>query len=421
MRILVVGGGLLGLASALALVERGHRVEVVEAREGVGLETSFANGGMLTPSMSDPWNAPGALGHLLGSFFDPHAALKLRLRALPSLAGWGLAFLCHATAARHAAATLANFRLAAYSVARTDDWRARYALAYEAETLGTLKVFRDAASMRGPLDHARRLASEGLRFEELSAAETVALEPALAPVEGEIAAALHFPADQAGDAHLFCRELARVLAGQGATLHLSTPARGLCIAHGRCVGVRTAEGELRADAVVLAAGVLGPALLAGTGVRLPIRPVKGYSVTVELADPFPMPRRPVIDDARHAAVTPLGHRLRLAGTAEFCGFDRRLDPQRIDNLYRIFAALYPQLASRIDPQRSLPWAHFRPMSSDGRPFIGASALPGLYLNTGHGHLGWTMAAGSGCLLADLIDGRPAALDPAAFAPGPGRA
>jgi len=416
MRIIIIGGGLIGLASAQALIERGHDVLVLEAREDVGLETSYANGGMLTPSLPEPWNGPGVLTHLLQSLFDPRAALKLRPRVLPSLVGWGIAFLRNSRESRYLAATEDNYRLAVFSLARTLDVSRRLALNYDLAERGTLCLFEDRANLENRRQVCELLAPLGLRFEDYTPAAVVAAEPLLAPIRDRLVGGIWLPDDARGDAHRFCQALAVAIREQGGEIRTGTRVQALVRVKGRVAAVLTGDGEVAADRIVVAAGVDSSLLLRGVGVRVAVQPAKGYSITIDAGDLGPLPSAAIADDASHAVVTTFGTRLRVVGTAEFAGFDKRLTPARIDNLHRILAHLLPRLAARISPADDQPWAGLRPLSADGRPYIGPTSIPGLFVNTGHGALGWTLAMGSGHLLAGLLDGTPTAVDPTPFLP-----
>lgn len=419
MRVIVVGAGLIGAASAWHLVRRGHEVIVIERGARPALGASYANGGMLTPSMADPWNAPGVWRELLGSVGRPDSPLLLRARAIPSLAGWGLRFIANSTSERFEANTAKNLRLAAYSVAGMEALRREESIDYDAATLGTLKLYRDAAAFEAGLAKARGLAQGLVEVRPLDAAGVVALEPGLAGIEARIAGGLHFPKDESGDAHRYATQLCEAAERRGARLVFDTQVEGVAHEHGRVLGVRAAGGLLQADAVVLASGIDVPQLLRGVGPRLPIAPVKGYSITCVPADPAagPLPLRlPVVDDALHAAVTPLGRTLRIAGTAEFAGPDARIAPERIANLRELLHAILPRHAGRLLGGEVRPWAGMRPMCADGVPCIGRAGPAGLYVNAGHGHLGWTMADGSARLLADLLEGRAPELEARDYSP-----
>ena len=402
MNTLVIGGGLIGLTSAYVLQSQGESVTLLEANNGLGLEASYANGGLLTASMSDPWNSPGVYRQLTASLLDANAAIKLRLSALPSLLSWGTQFIRHSSRHRHNAAMAANYRLSTYSLAKTSALREKLALVYQSESVGSIKLFRDRASMAASLSMAENLRDLGLKFVPLTSDALIEREPALAPIQQTIAGGLYFPDDETGDAFLFCQSLARAFTAAGGTIQTNTAVQRLVVEQQKVIGIETSEGIVAAKRVVVAAGNRSSDLLKPTGLRLPIKPVKGYSLTLELDDSALSPRIPVIDDGLHAAATPLGSQLRLAGTAEFAEFDQRLDRSRINHLLGLLQALYPDIYRRTDPKAALPWAGLRPVSADGKPFIGLSSVEGLYVNTGHGHLGWTMAMGSAHLLASLI-------------------
>ncbi len=421
MRILIVGAGLAGLSAAWSLHRRGLRdLTVVEALDGPGQGASHANGALLHPSFPEPWNAPGIAWQLLRDLGNEDAAALVRLKQLPQLAGWGLRFLREATPARYLAHSLANMALARHGLPRMAAVR-EAGIDYAWRPTGSLVLLRTPEALQVARGWSGRLEAAGLRRRWLSADEAVALEPALAPQAGRFAGAIHNLEDERGDALAYCRGLATWLAGQGVALRWRTPVLGLATQGGRVTGVHTTTGErLEADAVVLAAAAHGAPLLRGLGIDLPVRPAKGYSVTFAPAAGAPapvLPRLAVIDVDLHAAIVPVGDdRLRIAGTAEFCGFDTRIAPRRIDTLVRAAGSLYPMLGGAPAWSRTA-WAGLRPMSADGVPLVGPTAREGLWLNTGHGHLGWTQAMGSGELLADLLAGRAPGLDPAPYAPG----
>jgi len=410
----VIGGGLAGVSVCYELVSRGYQTVLYESRDGIALETSYANGAMLTPSMADPWNAPGVHRHLAASLFDPRSAMKLRLKAVPSLIGWGRQFLRHSTRDRHEAATRACFLLGQHSMRRTRELRRSLSLEYDAATAGTLKVFTSPAAMEGPLALAGRLATLGLVFEALDAAKTVATEPALAGIRDNIAGSIRFPDDETGDARQFCERLVATFVEAGGISRTKTRVDGIATEKGRAVGVYVGGRLEPADEVVIAAGNASVTLARKLGIALPIRPAKGYTVTFDASQLEGAPAIPIVDDARHTAIVPIGRRLRIVGTAEFAGNDLTIRPERIENLFSVLSELMPGVARQLPRSSALPWAGLRPMSADGLPFIGPSAIPGLYINAGHGHLGWTLASGSAHLLADLLEGRPPAIDPAPY-------
>lgn len=411
---IIIGGGLAGVATLFELARRGVAATLLEARDGVALETSRANGGMMTPSMSEPWSGPGVGRHLFASLFEPDAAMKLRLHAVPGLAVWGLRFLRNSVPSRHRAAAAANYALAAYSSRKTEEWRVEFGLEYDAANCGSMKLLDAPEAMATAIGAAEQLAPLGLRYQILDADRTVEIEPQLADIRERIAGAIHYPDDRMGDAHLFTRAIADKALKLGADIRTGVRVLSVSVDGGRIAGVTTDRGAFNARSIILAAGNASAEIAHALGVHLPIKPVKGYSLTYKMAGRRDLPRLPVIDEAMHAAVAPIGDRLRAVGTAEFAGDDRTLRQDRIDNLRRFLKRLYPSLSRDLDDSAGEAWAGLRPMSADGTPFIGDTRVGGLWVNSGHGHLGWTMAAGSASLIADLILGARPAIDPSPY-------
>lgn len=422
MKIAIVGAGLAGLCAARSLhATGGHEITVFESRAGPGLETSHANGALLHPSAVDPWNSPGILRFLLANLGNERSPVLLRPRALPSLLGWGWRFVRESAADRHRAHTLANVALALRSVALMRPLRDQ-GLEYGAAPSGSLAIYRDPAAFAQGCERARWLGEHGVPCRVLSRDEAVALEPALAPIAHTLAGGLHNTGDEAGDAYRFCLALAARLESLGVVLRWNTPVQALVQERGRVTGVRVAGGAPEAfDAVVLAAAWWSVALAAPLGLSLPVRPAKGYSVTLPLpgmADSAAgNPRTPIVDHDQHVAVVPVvGERLRIAGTAEFCGESRTIDAARIGNLMQMLLQVYPALAPHARRAPRQEWTGLRPMCADGKPLIGRTRLEGLYLNTGHGQLGWTTAAASAEMLAAAVTGEAGPLDPTPFSP-----
>lgn len=409
MQVLVVGSGLLGLTTAFYLARAGCEVRVVDRAEGPGRATSYANGGMLHASQANPWNEPGVTGLLLRSLGREDAAVLVRLRALPALLGWGLRFLQQSQPARYLRNFEKNAHLARYSLSLMPELRAALDGDYHYAACGTLKLFRQPRAFAAAGEFGRQLEAWNIPYELVDARRAVELEPALAPIARDLAGGVYFPADEAGDAQRFCELLTAACRRLGVRFDFGIDIDRLLRRGSRLEGVLGSSGLLTAEAYVLAAGPWSPLLAQGVGLALPVRPAKGYSITVPLGDWREPPRLPVIDDSLHAAVCPLGDRLRVAGTAEFAGYDLTLTPSRIDNLYSLVTRLYPAFAPHLDRRVSLPWCGLRPMSADGVGLMGRTPLDNLYLNTGHGPLGWTMAAGAGRLVADEITGRTPAL------------
>ncbi|MFQ6006243.1 MAG: FAD-dependent oxidoreductase, partial [Woeseia sp.] len=261
MKILIIGGGLQGLCSAQVLLDRGHSVHLLEALDGVGLETSFANGGLITPSKCEPWNGPGAVKYLLTTLLTSSSAFRLRPKAIPSLFFWGLDFLKHSTASRHMAALKANFDLATYSKHKTTELRQRLGLEFEHAASGTLNVYREGE----PIDALRRqaefLAQYGLRYEELDSEGVISTEPALRFAKDRVKGAFYYPDDDSGDAYLFCTEFKREIEAGGAVVQTGLRVTRLIVKRRTVTGVETELGQIGAEAVLVAAGHRSPALV----------------------------------------------------------------------------------------------------------------------------------------------------------------
>lgn len=409
----VVGAGLIGVSTAFALARRGVAVTIVDQQDGPGQGASNANGGMLTPSMADPWNAPGVWRDLLRWYGRDNAPMLLRTKAIPSLAGWGLRFLSATSQQHYQRATALNVRLGLYSLQVLDRWRRSTNLSYDGAQKGTAKIYRGADAFRQGVAKAEKMKAMGVSYELLSPDALIEREPALAPIRGALSGTVYFPNDEAGDAFKFTNELLRETAKCGVRTKWGARVKRLDIRKRAVAGVILENGEtIAADRVVIASGAHAPRLAAQAGVKLAVKPVKGYSVTFSTKHLLSNERLgiPIVDDGLHAAVTPLGDRVRVSGTAEFTGFDSRLDPARIDNLRVILRAILPEQSQALEKDELQCWANFRPMHAYGAPWIGPARTKGVYLNAGHGHLGWTLAAGSGEALAQEILGETSGFD-----------
>lgn len=397
------------------LARAGHQVTVIDRQEGAGRETSFANGGFLSPSMPEPWNTPGCWRVLLGSLGRSDAPLQLRFKALPSLVGWGIAFLRNSEPSGFARNSVSNLLLSIHSLEVLKRLRQEAQIEYASGAVGALKLFRSRATFDHALAAAERLQDAGLSFRRLSRDETVAVEPALTPVAAQLIGSIHYFVDEVGDAYSFCVALAERARQQGVEFLFGTSVTSLEVRSSTVMGVQTSAGQVTADQYVLAAGSYSPLLAAPIGVPIPVRPAKGYSVTFDLPDTGFALRLPVVDDDLHAGVIPLERALRIAGTAEFAGFDLTLRRERIRRLVQLAQEIFP--AAGLNPASAKSWCGLRPMSADGVPIIGKTSVSNLWVSTGHGHLGWTMAAGSAKLLADMISGEAPSLDPQPYSWG----
>ena len=418
MRVVIVGGGVIGISTAYWMREYGADVTIIERRSAVGEETSARNGSLLHPSLAEPWNSPGIFRTMISNFGREDSAMLLRLGALPSMIGWGLRFVRESSPDRFKANALRNMRLAVNSTHELARIRAATNINFHWYKRGTLTVFRE----RKALDEARRwyesLAGVGISVETLDPAGVLAVEPTLADVVTHLVGAIHAGNDEAGDPQAYSRELAGWLVKAGVQLRLNQSVNRIKRRAGRIDGFELASGEcVTADHYILAAGSYTVPLAESTGIRLPVRPVKGYSLTLPRISDAVAPWTPVADAAMHMAVIPVGSdRIRVAGTAEFCGFDTAPNPSRAANLLSLLGGIFPQFASRVKGLDTQPWNGLRAVSADGVPLIGPTQHPNLWVNTGQGHAGWTLAAASGRLLADLICGQQTAVSEADYTP-----
>lgn len=399
MTVAVLGAGVIGAATAYALARGGADTVLIERREGPALEASFANGGQISPSHSDPWAQPGAAAQLLRRMFDAEA--PVRVRPAPSRAFWRWArlFAAACTAENAAAGTERMLRVAAYGQARLRAAAEETGAAYDRGADGLLHVFRSPRAFEAAKAQAARVSALGRPREIVSARMCVEIEPALAGAE--LAGGMFSPEDESGDAYAFSSALWRAFQDLGGRVRTGTEAAGLAVEGGRVRGVETAEGRIGADAVIVCAGWRTPALLRPLGIDAPVLPAKGYSVTVPAAAGR-APRVAVIDDARKLVVSRLGGRVRAAGLAEIGRVTADVDPARAALALRGGRALFADGADWSAPEY---WAGFRPQTPDSAPILGAAPVEGLFLNTGHGTLGWTMACGAGQAVADLALGR----------------
>lgn len=401
MRIVILGAGVVGVATAWHCLRAGHEVVVVDRQPGAGLETSFANAGQLSYGFAAPWAAPGLPWKALRWLAMKHRPLVLWPRPDPAMIGWLLRLLANCTPEAFARNRDRMLRLALYSKRAMASLRQETGIAYDGQSRGTLQLFRRPEQMEAARREAPALAALGLEHGLLDAEGCIAREPALALVRARIAGGLFLPGDETGDAHLFTQRLAALAEQQGAVFRYGTVVRAILVEGGRAVGVTTGAEVIRGDAVVVAAGSYSPALLAPLGIRIPVYPVKGYSLTVPVEDPAAAPVSTVMDETYKVGITRLGDRIRIGGTAELAGFSLRLRAARRATLEAALTTLFPRGG---DAAKGRFWTGLRPMTPDGTPIVGPTRIPGLFVNTGHGTLGWTMAAGSGRLLADLISG-----------------
>jgi D-amino-acid dehydrogenase len=400
--IIIIGGGLQGLATANALLDRGEEVLLLEKSSGVATQTSFANAGMLTPSQAAPWNSMADIVNILSGIGKKDSPMLLKLTQVPSLFFWMLRFLFNSSKSKYRSNTENICKLAQHSLELTKLTREKYGLNYDHSTVGTMKIFRDESSFNKASKNAERLNDQGLTFKVLTNQEVVEQEPLLSDVSSMIPGGIFFPDDETGDAYKFCKELEKVIREKGGRIHVNTEVKRIHFNKRKVNSVVTDRVEIKASRVVLTSGSWTSNLLKNTRLNLPVKPVKGYSLTLDTSMLKDTPKMPIIDEGIHTAFTPLGYSLRVAGTAEFAGFNEDIHQKRIDYLYKTLESIYPSISSNLDLDKGSLWYGFRPMSPDGMPYIGPTKISGLFVNTGHGHSGWTLAMGSGDVLADLM-------------------
>jgi D-amino-acid dehydrogenase len=405
MHVLVLGAGVIGVTSAWYLAEAGHEVTVVDRQSEAAMETSFANGGQITAAHAEPWAKPSVLPQILRWLGREDAPMLFRWRMDPAQWRWGLGFLAECAPGRFERNVMRLAALARYSQAQLSALRDRTGLAYDDLQRGILHFCTDAQAFEASARHAEAMHRLGFAREVASAADCVALEPALAGSRVPIAGGIYTPTDESGDARLFTQRLTEHAAAFGVNFRFGTQVERIALRGAKVDGVRLASGErIAADATVVALGSYSTPLLAALGVRLPVYPLKGYSITVPLkADEAAAPHVSLTDEAHKIVITRLGDRLRAAGTAELAGYDSTINAVRCNAIARRVRALFPALT--VDGDLGF-WAGLRPATPNNVPLVGATRFANLFLNTGHGTLGWTLACGSGRALADLMSGRP---------------
>ncbi|WP_429090748.1 D-amino acid dehydrogenase [Aeromonas rivipollensis] len=406
MDIVVLGGGVVGVTSAWYLAKAGHKVTLLERRDGVALETSHANAGQISPGYASPWAAPGIPLKAAKWLLQKHAPFTVRPTSDPFQLRWMLKMFANCTPAAYAVNKGRMVRLAEYSRDCMKLLRDELALDYEGRQLGTLQLFRSQAQRDASQRDIEVLEEYGVPYQSLDASGCEEVEPALARVRGKIVGGLRLPGDETGDCFRFTQALADEARRLGVKFVFNCAIDEVELAQGRAVAVRAGKQRFKADAIVCALGSYGTGFLRPLGIELPVYPVKGYSLTLPMTDAAGAPRSTVLDETYKVAITRFDERIRVGGMAELSGFNLALNPRRHDTLAMVVRDLFPQGG---DLEQASFWTGLRPMTPDGTPLVGPSPIPGLWLNTGHGTLGWTMAAGSGRLLSDLISGSAPAI------------
>ena len=408
MKTLVLGGGVVGVTTAYFLAKAGHEVTILEEKDGLGLEASAGNAGIIAPGHSFAWASPRAPAMLLRSLRGDETAIRVRLAPDPHLYTWGLRFLRECTAARARRNTLIKLRLCQYSQGVLNELARAEGIEYDAIAQGALYLYRDPAELEAGVKKMALLSEHGQKQEILDATAVAKIDPVFEPVKTRIAGAIRDLGDASGDSRLFTERLGALCRDRlGVSVKLGSRIIALRSGGDRIDGVVTNDGILTADSYVLALGV-GSAIVARTaGVSLPIYPAKGYSSTFPLRPGGLAPTIPGVDERWLVAWSRFGDRLRLTSTAEFAGYDWSWTPRDFNNILRFARDVFPEA---VDYDRGEYRACLRPMTPDGPPVLGLGRHRNLFFNSGHGHMGWTMACGTARIVADLMSSRMPELD-----------
>lgn len=407
MKIAILGSGVIGTTTAYYLARAGHEVTVLERQPGPALETSFANAGEVSPGYSAPWAGPGVPLKAIKWLLMHHRPLVIKLALDPAMWRWGLAMLRNCTEARYALNKGRMVRVAEYSRDVLKQLRADTGIQYDDRALGTLQLFRTQKQLDGTGKDIEVLRQYGVPYQVLDRAGCVQVEPALADVQEKFVGGLRLPGDETGDCFLFTQRIAALARQAGAILRFGTTIQRIVADGSGVVGVDTSAGRVTADAYLVALGSYSTQMVAPLGIDLPVYPVKGFSITVPIDDPSKAPESTVMDETHKVAVTRLGDRVRVGGTAQLSGFDLSLNDRRRATLEFVVTDLYPRAG---DVSKAEFWTGLRPMTPDGTPILGPTPVKKLWLATGHGTLGWTMATGTGKLMADWMGGGETGID-----------
>lgn len=411
MKVLILGSGVIGVTSAYYLARAGHEVTVVDRQPEPALETSFANAGEVSPGYSSPWAGPGVPVKAVKWLLMKHGPLVIRPKLDPVMWVWLLKMLRNCTSARYAVNKSRMIPIAEYSRDSLRDLRREIGIQYDERAQGTLQLFRYQQQLDGTAEDIAVLKQYGVPFEVLNREGCIAVEPALAGVKEKFAGGLRLPQDETGDCHMFTQALAKHAEALGVRFMFNTSIDRIVTDGARVSGVATSAGLLQADAYVLALGSWSSRLVAPLGISLPVYPVKGYSITVPIKDASGAPESTVMDESYKVAITRLGNRIRVGGTAEISGYSSQLYNARRATLDHSLTDLFPRGG---DLSKATFWSGLRPMTPDGPPVIGPTQYANLHLNTGHGTLGWTMSCGSGRVLADMLSGKKPEVDVSAL-------
>ena len=407
MKVIVLGAGVIGVTTAYYLAREGAEVRVLDRQAGPGMETSFANAGELSYGMSSPWAAPGIPQKAVRWLFMRHRPLFIWPLLSPRMWWWGAQMLANCNETSYARNKGRMVRISNYSRDMMTELIASEELAFDLRQQGTLQLFRTEKQLKGSKADQAVLAEYDSPFELLDADQCVAVEPGLAHVREKFVGGLRLTADRTGDCRMFTMALAARAEALGVSFRYGTTIERFEMHGDRITGVVTDQGIETADAYVCALGPYAPNLLRSVGIWLPIYPIKGYSITLPVTDETAAPQSTIMDETHKVAITRLGDRIRVAGQAEIIGYNQTLGRTATATVRYVVSDLFPKGG---DVAQAVGWTGLRPMTPDGTPVIGPTRYPNLWLNTGHGTLGWTMACGSGRAVADAVLGRPPGID-----------
>jgi D-amino-acid dehydrogenase len=406
MKIVILGAGVIGTASAYYLAKAGHEVTVIDRQNGAALETSFANAGEVSPGYSAPWAGPGVPLKAIKWLMMEHSPLAIRPSFDPQMWIWVTQMLMNCTSKRYEINKGRMLRMAQYSRDVLQALREETGIAYDERTQGTMQLFRNQQQLDASHTDIEILQRYGVPYESLNVESCLKIEPALAQVKEKFVGALRLPGDETGDCFKFTQNLAKLAEGLGVKFEYGVSIERLVTEGDKVTGVKTTLGFIEADQFVMALGSYSPILLRDLDIKIPVYPIKGYSITVPITDASSAPESTIMDETYKVAITRLGDRIRVGGTAEITGYNLDLRESRRATLVHSVTDLFPNGG---DVSKAEFWTGLRPMTPDGTPIIGATPYKNLFLNTGHGTLGWTMACGSGQYLADMISGKMPAI------------
>ncbi|ACY52484.1 FAD dependent oxidoreductase, putative [Vibrio antiquarius] len=404
MEVIVLGSGVIGLTSAWYLSQAGYQVTVIDRQPSSAMETSFANAGQISYGYSSPWAAPGVPVKAIKWLMEEHAPLKIKPTLNADMISWASKMVANCTLSRYQVNKARMLSIANHSRMCLEQLRQEHAIEYQGRQFGTLQVFRTPQQLQAIEKDMQLLEQSGTRFELMDVERCIEQEPGLDLVKDKLVGGLHLPDDETGDCYQFCQQLTELAKAHGVRFEFDTEVSNWVTVGKKIMGVQTNRGQFKADQYVVASGSYSTALLKQIDIEIPVYPVKGYSLTIPMKDEHFSPRSTVMDETYKVAMTRFDDRIRVAGTAELAGFDASLPQKRKNTIEMVIRDLFPRCG---DFNQAEFWSGFRPMTPDGTPIIGATKYDNLFTNTGHGTLGWTMACGSGQLLASIMAGEKA--------------